>query len=50
MRVLVLAGTGDGQAVAQALRASGLEVVESVAGRTAAARGRAVHEGVRVGG
>lgn len=50
MKVLVLAGTGDGREVAQALRASGLTVIESVAGRTAAARGRSEGDGVRVGG
>lgn len=47
MRVLVLAGTGDGRAVAAALRDAGHEVVESVAGVTASARRR---DGVRTGG
>lgn len=47
MRLLVLAGTGDGRAVAQTLRDAGHDVTESVAGRTAGARAR---DGVRVGG
>ncbi|MDO5534819.1 MAG: cobalt-precorrin-6A reductase [Propionibacteriaceae bacterium] len=49
MNVLVLAGTGDGHSVAQAVRATGRVVIESVAGRTAAAR-RSAGDGVRVGG
>ncbi len=47
MKVLVLAGTADGRAVARALRGAGHEVVEAVAGVTASARALA---GVRVGG
>ena len=47
MRVLVLSGTGDGRALVRELRSRGVEVVESVAGRTAAARAL---DGVRVGG
>lgn len=45
--MLVLSGTGDGRALVAALRSSGVAVIESVAGRTAAARAL---EGVRVGG
>lgn len=47
MKVLVLSGTGDGRTLVAALRAAGLEVVESVAGRTASSRGL---DGVRAGG
>lgn len=53
MKVLVLTGTGDGRALAATVRAAGHEVVESVAGRTAEARGRdgaGDSDGTRVGG
>lgn len=47
MRVLLLGGTADGRELAAALGAAGVDVVASVAGRTAQARNQA---GARVGG